>query len=575
MDDRVQTARVIAGPGAERTSPASAGMQESVRGGAFRSLRWRLQFWHALILLSVIVGFGSVISAQAGRASMNDVDTELHAAARLLEGALRAFPQWLLRGERGPPPFRDESRPSPRQRGEPGARGEPGFRGEQGPPPPRSREFFLAALTLPITRLDPEDASRSPYYFVIWDGQGKVLKDSVSANAMLPLDMPWPPERDAGPSVSTGEPLIRQRDSCREIFLDGPEGHRILVGKFIGHERAAMRRLSVQLALTGLAVFGGGLLGGWWLSGRAVQPVRIISETAATVTGTSLDQRIDPSRFDSEFRQLSLTLNEMLDRLQSTIEQQHRFTADASHELRTPLSVILAQLELSLSRPRTLEEYRSALSICQETGQRMASLVDDLLLLARADVGHLAIQPVRADLAALAAEAIGQLEPIARAAGVRMKSGQTPVWAVCDRNRMMQVLFNLTGNAIRYNRPGGSVWVEIDVEGPAVRLRVSDDGIGIPAADLPRVFDRFFCVDRARSRQSGGTGLGLAICQSIIAAHGGTIAATSEPGRGTTMEVLLPQNVRQFEPGTQDGTPGRPMEERSSLSGALPVSTST
>jgi signal transduction histidine kinase len=204
------------------------------------------------------------------------------------------------------------------------------------------------------------------------------------------------------------------------------------------------------------------------------------------------------------------------------------------------LAVIVSQTELTLAKPRSNDEYRAALETCQRAGRRMRSLIDSLLLLARFDAEHPDLQRASLDLAEVANESVELLRPLADERQITLTSSASPLPVFGDRDRLGQVVTNLLANAIRYNQEGGRVDVRVErVNGHAI-VSVSDNGIGIPAEELPHIFERFYRVDKARTRSEGGTGLGLAICQSVVEAHGGQITARSEPQQGTTLEVRLP-----------------------------------
>jgi heavy metal sensor kinase len=506
-----------------------------------RSLRWRLQAWHAVILLLVVAGFGSLFYLQSRRAKLDEIDAELLAGARVLEGVLRTVIPPGPGPELGPGPVGEElpvrrpPPPSPR-RGRrrtveddlPPPPGPPPFEPPFPGGPPRAGN--LEALNLPSSLVEryAEDG-RGPY-FAIWFPDGEVLRAE-----------PSPPE--APPDDEVGrrrESHVRQRGGLREVTLLGPGRTRILVGRPIERELAELHRLGLRLGLSGLSVFLAGLVGGWWLSSRAVRPIRAMSETLARITARRLSERIDVADVDAELGQLGAILNEMLGRLEASFEQQVRFTADASHELRTPLSVILAHIELALSRARSAEEYREALSTCGRAGGRMKAMVDDLLTLARADAGQLELKAGRADLGTIAEESADLVQTLAARRGVRLEvtPGRSEVSG--DPDRLAQVATNLITNAILYNRPGGRVMVSTATERDEAVFRVADTGIGIPEADLPLLFQRFYRADPARSREHGGSGLGLAICRSIVEAHGGRIAVESRAGEGTTVSVRLP-----------------------------------
>ena len=233
-------------------------------------------------------------------------------------------------------------------------------------------------------------------------------------------------------------------------------------------------------------------------------------------------------------------MNELFIKVADTLAREQRFTADASHELRTPLSVIHTHVQLALSRERTADEYRKTIETCQRASSRMKGLVDSLLLLAGADAGRLTLNRQRADLREVVENSVSMVSPLAEAKSVIVQTNLRPAELSVDPSRIGQDTTNLLTNAIRYNRKGGRVEVRLGVDGPDVLLAISDTGLGIPLENQPYIFERFYRVDKARSREEGGSGLGLAICKTIVEAHGGTISFRSKPGQGTTFEVRLP-----------------------------------
>jgi signal transduction histidine kinase len=244
---------------------------------------------------------------------------------------------------------------------------------------------------------------------------------------------------------------------------------------------------------------------------------------------------------DSELGHLGGILNDMFARLQTAFERQTQFTADASHELRTPLAIIHSHAELALARPRSEEEYRQAMEACLRAARRMRNLVDGLLTLARMDAGNLVVQPEPIDLGALVEEIASLLGPLAARTNVQVQVSAVPAPFRGDANQLGQVVANLLTNAIHYNRAGGAVTATVTTGPHEVVLSVADTGCGVPEEDRSHIFERFYRVDRARSREQGGCGLGLAICKSIVEAHGGSITFTSEVNAGTTFLVRLPR----------------------------------
>ena len=503
-----------------------------------------LQAWHALILLLVVAGFGALLYLQARRSTLDEIDADLLAGARVLEGVLRTHPRTgpgppIRPREAGTvdnrlpaPPFPPGRRP-PVEGGAAFPPAPPPFPPRNGGEPPGQEPPLALSLPASFVKRYAEEG-RSPYFAIrLADGS---LLGTTPGLPEVPIDEQVGPGRESH---------VRQRGPQRELTLLGPGRSRILVGRPIAKELANLHQLGFRLAVSGLAVFALGLVGGGWLSARAVRPIRTMSQTVAGMTADRLSERIDLASVDAELGQLGSLVNEMFDRLQTAFEQQTRFTADASHELRTPLSVILTHTELALSRPRTSQEYREALETCERAARRMKSLVDDLLTLARADSAKLAVDLEREpiDLGRVASESARMLEAFADQHGVRLEVSPGPAWVTGEPARIAQLATNLITNAILYNRAGGRVTVSTEAAGSEVVLTVADTGIGIPELDLPLVFERFHRVDRARSRAQGGSGLGLAICQSIVQAHCGRIAIESQPDVGTTVTVRLPTAV--------------------------------
>ena len=280
---------------------------------------------------------------------------------------------------------------------------------------------------------------------------------------------------------------------------------------------------------------------GLFIAGRALNPIDRIVRTADRIGGDAVSERIDIDRTPDEVGRLAATLNRMLDRIDGTLERQRRFTADASHELRTPLAALTAEIELALERPRTTEEYQQTLRSLAEDSSRLNLLVRDLLTLARVDSGQERLVLETMELDDLTEGVMETLMPLAEQRGVRLESGVIkPVEIVGDQTRLTQLLVNLVDNGLKYTPAGGAVTVSVHQDGPAAIIRVKDTGRGIPAGDVPHIFDRFYRVDSGRARSDGGTGLGLAICEWIVRAHGGQINVQSVEGQGSTFTVQLP-----------------------------------
>ncbi len=296
-------------------------------------------------------------------------------------------------------------------------------------------------------------------------------------------------------------------------------------------------------------------LGGYWLAGKALRPVKMITRTAREIHATDLRRRLDLQRRD-EFGELAATFDQMLGRLEAAFKRQTQFTADASHELRTPLTIIDLEINRALTQLHTPEEYRQVLEWIQSENEQMAAIVNSLLLLARADTGQIALHLQEVDLSDIALASVERLLPLARQSGITLATGDLPELLVNgDQEYLSRVMLNLVENAIKYTRGRGTrVHVELaEKPGRWGIMRVQDDGPGIAEEHLPYLFDRFYRVDRARSHnkqetlsdtaceeQPGGTGLGLSIVQWIVQAHGGEVQVESKMGKGSTFEVRLP-----------------------------------
>jgi len=261
-----------------------------------------------------------------------------------------------------------------------------------------------------------------------------------------------------------------------------------------------------------------------------------------------LHERIAVPRAKDEIGHLAVTLNAMLDRLERGVEEKRRLIADASHELRTPLAVMRAELDVSLRGDDLGSAARATLESTREEVDHMSRTVDNLLTLAEVDEGRLGLLVRRVSLRETCETAARPLRPLAAAKQVRLDVAGDACEASADPQRLHQALTNLIENAIKFTAPGGEVRVTTWQDGDEVGVTVTDTGPGIPAADRAHVFDRFYRVDRARSRDAGGSGLGLAICQEIARAHGGRVWVDSEEGQGSAFSLALPRTAEPSRP---------------------------
>ena len=426
----------------------------------------------------------------------------------------------------------------PNQSGIPFDRPPPGQVPDDGPPrlgPRPPIEFHLPPQAAGVFETN---APNNPdnFYFLIQLRDGKEIARSANV-----------PDR-AVEGFSVWHAKSHIGDGSAGVDFDGnswrsarvlPSGDAILIGCSFARELKEMRLVAWTFTGVGGLILLFGLAGGWWLVGRAIRPIADISATAAKISAGDLSQRINVAEAESELGQLAGVLNSTFARLEAAFAQQQQFTADAAHELRTPVSVMLTQTQTALSRERSAPEYRETLEACQRATQRMRRLIETLLELARLDAGQEQMKRLQFDLSKTAQDCLELVRPLADERGLKVHCELPPLECHGDAERLAQVITNLLVNAIQYNKANGEVRVSTRLQDGAIVLLVSNTGQGIPAADLSRVFERFYRADQSRS--SGQTGLGLAISKAIVEAHGGSIEVLSKPGAGTTFTVRLPR----------------------------------
>jgi heavy metal sensor kinase len=280
-------------------------------------------------------------------------------------------------------------------------------------------------------------------------------------------------------------------------------------------------------------------MGGYLMSRRALEPVDKITEDARLIGARNISQRLAVPAARDELQRLSLTLNDMMDRLESVFRRVTEFTADASHELRTPIGVIRSTAEFALMSPRDGETYRMALRDNLEEAERMTVLIEDLLALARADAGDRPRRQLQVNLAEPLAQALGSVRSMSDARQIQLDfdaPGQALI-VQGDSNALYRLFLILIDNAVKYTPDNGwvSAALRMDQEGAVAEVR--DTGIGIAKDDIPRIFQRFYRADKARSRNIGGAGLGLAMAEWIAESHDAVIEVESTLGQGSTFRV--------------------------------------
>lgn len=311
----------------------------------------------------------------------------------------------------------------------------------------------------------------------------------------------------------------------------------ILVGVPASQLTINLNRLSSDLGLTVALAFLAFAIGVWLLSRQVLAPLQRVTQAAGRITSRDLSHRVPVPRSNDEIRELALTLNRMLDRLQESFETQRRFTADASHELRTPVTAIVGHTNYLLRRTEPKQEQIDSLTVIRREAERMAKLVNDLLELARADAGF-SIDRQPMNLLDVVEAVHMEVAPVAGNAEIIVTSPEPLLQVRGDAARLKQVVLNLVQNAL--NAGATRITISLMREKEMIRMEFLDNGPGIPETALPHLFERFYRVDGARSSRGNGSGLGLAIVKWIVQQHGGTVEAESRLGEGSVFTVCLP-----------------------------------
>lgn len=413
--------------------------------------------------------------------------------------------------ERGGPPFGR------------GPGGGPGFgppQGGQNAPPPDDPNFF-GSIRRP--RIIP---------IGVYQGQGSPPSDIFDPNA---AERASKGEKRFS-NVKFGDEEVRVYSAL--VHREGQPDMVIQVARETrGISELKRVQISTLLIVTPLAIIGAVLVA-VLLAGRVTKPISELNSAAQSIASGDLSVRIHTSGED-EFAQLGKQFNQMADnvdesmnRLKASLEQQQRFTADASHELRTPLTRL--QLATSSGLVGGADEQMRALNVADQAGRDMTKLVDQLLALANADAGSLQAHFQQLDLRAVVADALAKTQT-----PISIELDEAPVIVLGDQTQLERVVFNLVENAVRY-APNGTISAKVHKVDSTATLTISDTGEGIPAEHLPHLTERFYRVDSARNRDAGGAGLGLAIVSEIVKAHGGEMKIKSEVGKGTAVTISLP-----------------------------------
>jgi heavy metal sensor kinase len=322
----------------------------------------------------------------------------------------------------------------------------------------------------------------------------------------------------------------------------GADTYRIQVAAPMDDFYDAIDRFKWIVLLLSPVVLALASAGGYWLSGRALAPVDEITQAAQDINSNNLAKRLDVPQSGDELQRLSQTLNRMLERLETSFNRITQFTADASHELRTPLALMRTTTEVSLRTSQTVADYREAQEEVLAELEKTSSLVEKLMLLARADAGVETLQHAPVNVAECLRDACkdGRILADAKQLAFTEDIESPELFVEGDSHALQRLFLILIDNAVKYTPSGGSIRVGLMRSDDSAVAEFRDTGIGISADDLPNIFDRFYRADKARSREFGGVGLGLSIARWVAEAHGGTIKVQSSVSSGSVFRVRIP-----------------------------------
>jgi heavy metal sensor kinase len=470
---------------------------------AFKSIRSRLTAWYILLLGIILILFSVFLNYFLSKRLYESVDNSLTVSATVVATSA------VMKFNRSPLPGLDQF-----------------------------FEQFMGAGNL-------------NKFYRIYDGSGNVGSRSNNIDASK-----FPLSQEAYADALSGT------NSYETFLVDGKHPIRVItmpilrerklvnlvqVGTSLEAVKETLRNLRIFLLTAVPSVLVFATLFARFLARRALKPISKIIKTARDIgQGQELSQRIPVFKVQDELGQLALTFNEMMDRLENSFAQMRQFSSDASHELRTPLTVLQGQNELVLSKLRDPKEYQEVIISNLEEIKYMSKVLEDLFVLSRSDENQILLNYKRMDLRDLVEEVCRHAEILAEEKDISIVIAfLEQVKINGDEVRLRQMVWNILHNGIKYTQPGGELKVSLLEESGFALLSIQDTGIGIPEKNLPFIFDRFYRVDKARSKDEGGSGLGLSICRHIAEAHKGKIEVESKPSLGTRFKIHIPSTGRE------------------------------
>ena len=394
---------------------------------------------------------------------------------------------------------------------------------------------------------DPDEVTfinRATRYYQLYEIEtGKLLAESDDLRdnevRFSPADVAHYAETSpSSVDIHTDQGKIRLR---HEIVFSGNDSYLLFVG-------ASMLPIedTVNSFLKGLAwlIPTGVLLAAvasWFMAGKALEPVAALEKAAGEIAVSRLDRRLPVQGTNDELDKLAMQFNETLARLEKAVGEMKQFTASISHELRTPLAILRGEAEVALMQPHSVEHYRRVLASQLEEFEKLTRMINQLLMLARAESGEVKIAKERVNISAMLQTLTEALEPVAASKHLSLSCNCDPdVMVNGDPGWIERIILNLVDNAIKFTRPGGHIRVSVSRDPQTATLEVQDDGIGIPAEALPHIFERFYRTDPSRSNRNAGAGLGLSLVKWAVDQHQGLIDVQSTLGRGTRFRIKLP-----------------------------------
>lgn len=486
-----------------------------------RSIRAKLTLWYALLVLITLLAFGGVSYQFTGRTLSNNLDISLGKEVRWVQDFIQPQASKLRPGRRTIDDLlRQKPRPAP-----------------AAPDTASADDSHDEADEIWNQIFQHTLLSPRKTFIQVANQKGAIIYRSYS----LGNDTLVVPD-----SIHAAEILLATTElngQAVRVAATRDKRFTILVGYPLAELSDVLDNLyAIFLILIPIAV-ALSVVGGLYLANKSLHPVDDVTTRAQRITAENLDQTIPPRDVDDEIGRLITTMNGMIRRLHESFARVRQFSADASHELRTPLTIMRGEIELALRTTKTPEAYRRILASSLEEILRMTTIIDNLLTLAKADQRLYEVHFAEIDLSDLVNEVYNDSEVLATQKNISvMLKTNTPITLVGDRIRLRQLFLNLVDNAVKYTPEGGRITLSAERENGVAIFNVEDTGMGIPSGDIDRVFDRFYRVDQARSRELGGTGLGLSIAKWIAELHRGSISVKSEVNKGSVFSVHLPIN---------------------------------